>query len=62
MKTGEWVKIGEATKLPPVFKGGNYAKYAIMEYIYSNGFRKYKEVLMCTWSDNLIIESQKNAN
>jgi len=58
MKVGEWVKIGEVTKTPPMFRGGLYAKYAVMEYIGPNGWRKYKEVFMCSWTESENVKSQ----
>ena len=47
----EWVKIGEITKSAPAFKRGVYSRYAVMEYIKSNGDRKYKEVHIATYDE-----------
>ena len=62
MITNKWIKIGESVKDAPVWSPGAFARYAVMEYVKSNGMREYKEVLMATWGysgDPAIIRSQK---
>lgn len=61
MKISEWVKIGEVVKSSPWYRLGIYARYAVMEYIKTNGDRKYKETLICTWTESISIESQKQS-
>lgn len=58
MKIGQWVKIGESVKSNKAFSRGLYARYAIMERIDKDGFRRYKEVLMCTWTEEVAVKSQ----
>lgn len=54
---GTWVKIGETHKMTTLFQKGLYAKYAVMEMVCRSGMRKYKEVLICTWSDKMDVNS-----
>ena len=58
MKVQEWVKIGEVVKAAPYFKGGIYARYAVMEYITVHGMREYKEIFMCSWTEFNDVKSQ----
>jgi hypothetical protein len=58
MKTEQWVKIGETVKSASMLRLGLYAKYAVMEFIKENGDRKYKEVLIATWSESVDIKAQ----
>jgi hypothetical protein len=58
MITMEWVKIGEVVRTTPMFKGGLYARYAVMEFINHDGNRKYKEVFMCSWTEFENVKSQ----
>lgn len=58
MSIDKWVKIGEVSKSAPLWKSGLYAKYAVMEMIKPNGDRKYKEVLIATWSDYCNFQCQ----
>lgn len=60
MNVLQWTKIGEVVKSAGFFQSGLYARYAVMEYIYPSGWRKYKEVLICTWTESSEIKSQKD--
>lgn len=54
----KWVKIGEVVRSSSVWQPGIYTRYAVMERIMKNGFRKYKEVRMCSWHHSEKVESQ----
>ena len=57
-KAIEWVKIGEVVKSATMFQLGLYARYAVMEKICEDGDRKYKQVLMATWTESATITAQ----
>jgi hypothetical protein len=58
MMNNQWVKIGEVVRFAGTWKPGIYAKYAVMELITGNGFRRYKEVLMCRWEHSQDVKAQ----
>jgi len=58
MRVNQWVKIGEVVKSAGMFKSGLYGKYAVMEYIETDGCRKYKEILICTWTESIQLKCQ----
>lgn len=58
MNTDKWVKIGEVIRRDSYFRSGLYANYAVMECIKSNGMRKYKTVLIASWTESVTINCQ----
>lgn len=54
-----WVKIGEVVKDSFLLRRGFYSRYAVMELICKSGMRKYKEVLICTWTQSAEIKTQE---
>lgn len=57
-KIEQWVKIGEVVRSSKMFANGIYARYAVMEFIETNGMRKYKEIRICTWTQSENVKAQ----